>query len=525
MSPASASNSSVKTANPAPFLGFELAADPELGSALLRDRAIAAHCVGKARTAKVRMVFHDSADGALAASGLSLVIEPRGRGAVQQLIRIRPRKGDHAYPGQPPIGLAEVGLAAPTPDLDALADILPKQAKGAALPAIATAIGRRTTLKLAPDGMTATLVAGELRAAAAERPFARLTLSIPVAAAAEGLALLRTLVAEYPIVVAARALAEEARALALGLPFEPLHQGAFDLGATASVEEGARSAIGHLTRAFLTAVPIAIEGSDPEGVHQTRVAIRRLRSVLTVFRPAIGCNDLSLLKTRLGELSRTLGAARDWDVLLGGALADVARTFAGDPAIASLARAAEAARKAAYTAVREALTGPAFRLLAVDLAASVADPPWHREEVPDEQATPLRTAPLKLFARGALARRYKRMMRVGKEFEKLDVPALHALRIQAKRMRYTSDLFALLFDSKRRQRFHKSLVRIQDSLGHLNDSAVVAHLMQKISAPESSRSWAAGILQGWVAARAEIARADAAKAWAAFVNRPPFWRD
>lgn len=523
MNPVSGLDDTLEATCSAPSLAFELAADPEVGSALLRNRAIAGRRVGTVRTSKVRMIFHDSADGALAASGLALVIESRGRGAVQQLIRIRPGEGDDIYPGQPPIGVAEMELTTASPDLDALANVLPEQAKGTALPAIATAVGRRTTLRLTPDGMTATLVAGELRAAAAERPFSRLTLSVPLALASEGFALLRTLAAEYPIMVPARALADEARALALGLPFASVHRGAFDLGEVESVEMGARRAIGHLTRAFLAAVPIAIEGSDPEGVHQTRVALRRLRSVLTVFRPAIGCNEIVSLKTRLGELSRILGPARDWDVLLGGGLPDVTEAFAADPAIAALARAAEAARKAAYAAVREALTGPTFRLLAVDLAASVADPPWHREEAGGEREAQLRAAPLKSFARGALARRYKRMKRIGKEFDKLDVPALHALRIQAKRMRYTSDLFSTLFDNKRRQRFEKSLVRVQDSLGHLNDSAVVANLMRNISSGRLSRSWAAGVVQGWVAARAQTARADAAESWARFVVRPLFW--
>lgn len=525
MSLASTTDSIVDAPEPSRSLDLELAVDPKAAIALLRDPAIAASRVARARTSTLRLVYYDSPNGALATAGLALTLDVQGRGAVQRLLRIRPLDGDCACPGRVPICLAERRLAVATPDLDALADSLPEALQGAGLSAIATAVGRRTTLDLTPEGMTATLIAGALQVVAAERPFARLMLSIPRAAATEGLALLRALAAEHPVTVSARTLAEEARALALNLPFEPYHRPALDLGADLSVEDAARHAIGHLTRTLLAAMPIAIEGSDAEGVHQTRVAIRRLRSVLTVFRPAIGCAEISSLKARLGELARSLGPARDWDVLLGGALADVAEVFAAHPSIADLRRAAEGARTEAYTSVRDTLTGPMARCLAIDLVASVVDPPWRRADVPDDEATSLRASPLQSFARTALARRYKPMKRDGRRFAELDVAALHALRIQAKRMRYTSDLFATVFDNGRRKRFHRSLVEIQDVLGHLNDSAVAARLMEALAPRRSVRPWAAGVLQGWVAARAETARAESAKAWAAFSDRAPFWED
>jgi triphosphatase len=64
------------------------------------------------------------------------------------------------------------------------------------------------------------------------------------------------------------------------------------------------------------AVPIAIEGSDPEGVHDVRVASRRLRAAMDV---AVGCFPDSWyrpLHDIVKEITSELGEVRDRDVML-----------------------------------------------------------------------------------------------------------------------------------------------------------------------------------------------------------------
>jgi CHAD domain-containing protein len=502
------------------LIAFELAVAPEAAAALLRHPALAARRVGQARGTEATVVFHDTAAGALAAQGLALAVEPRGRGALQRLLRSLPGEDARAEPARPSAVLAETRLPRPGPDAAVLAGLIPEAAEGAPLPAVAAASGRRQTLRLA-GGITATLFAGQLRAVAAERPFARLGLAVPEEALAEGLDLLRALAADRPVVVPAASLAEEARAVALGVPARPLWRGPPDLTGAEIVEDGACRAIGQLTLALLAAAPVAAEGSNPEGVHQARVAIRRLRTALTLFRPAIGCAAVSELKDRLGTLARALGPARDWDVFIAGALGEIVAAFPDEPALASLARAAEAARASAYAEVRAALAAPAFRLLTLDLAAAVAAPPWRADA--DVEAAALRDTPLEDFAATALGRRHKRLRRAGEGFAQLDIPALHRLRIQAKRMRYASELFAGLFSAKERRRFQKAVGAVQDALGHLNDTAVAAGLMRTLARREPGRAWATGVVQGWVAAKASHAREDAAEAWADFTDREPFW--
>lgn len=502
----------------APHLTLELAVAPEAAGRLLHHPALVERRLGRARSTATTVTVHDTADGALAEAGLALLVEPRGRGAVQRLVRILPDAANPAEPTRPPALVAETRIAG-APDPAALAGLLPGAAEAALRP-IAAAAGRRGTLRLAGD-LEVALFAGVLRGGTAGRPFARLWISAPEARAAEALALAATLAADLPVAVPATALAEEARALALGTPARPFWRGPPDLAGATTVEDGARRAIAQLTLALVAAAPVAAEGTDPEGVHQMRVAIRRLRTALTVFRAAIGCPATAALKDRLGELARRLGPARDWDVLIAGTLAEVAAAFPQAPALARLRRAAVRARAAAYAEVRAALEAPAFRLLTLELAAAVVAPPWR--EATDAEAEALRSAPLEAFAASALARRHRRLMRAGAGFAGLDIPALHALRIEAKRLRYAGELLGGLFGRKRRRRFQKALARLQDALGHLNDTAVAAGLMQALGGRGGS-TWAAGVVQGWVAARAAPAREDAARAWHRLAERAPFWQ-
>lgn len=520
MSPDASGAAPRAEAPPTRVIALELAVAPEAAAALFRHPGLASRRLGQARGAEATVVFHDTAEGALAGEGLALAVEPRGRGAVQRLERSLPGKDARAEPGRAASVLAETRLPRPGPDPGVLAGLIPAAAGQAPLPAVAAASGRRLTLRLA-GGMSATLFSGQLRAVAAERGVARLTLAVPEEALAEALDLLRALAADRPVTVPATSLAEEARAVALGVPARPLWRGPPDLTGAETVEDGACRAIGQLALALLAAAPIAAEGSNPEGVHQARVAIRRLRTALTLFRPAIGCAAVTELKDRLGALARALGPARDWDVFIAGALGEIVAAFPGEAAIARLARAAEAARAAAYAEVRATLAAPSFRLLTLDLAATLASPPWRAGE--DAEAALLRDTPLEDFAAAALGRRSKRLMRAGEGFAQLDIPALHALRIQAKRMRYAGELFGGLYGAKRQRRFQKAVGAVQDALGHLNDTAVAAGLMHMLAKREPGRAWAAGVVQGWVAARAAHAREDAAEAWARLLDRPPFW--
>src|SRR6202000_3327884 len=93
--------------------------------------------------------------------------------------------------------------------------------------------------------------------------------------------------------------------------------GAPQLAASLSVTAGFAHVVGHLADVILALAPVAAAGhNDPEPVHQMRVAVRRLRSAIAMFRPAVGCASVALVDGGLKVLGARLGPARDWDVFV-----------------------------------------------------------------------------------------------------------------------------------------------------------------------------------------------------------------
>ncbi len=86
----------------------------------------------------------------------------------------------------------------------------------------------------------------------------------------------------------------------------------------------------------LTNERAAREGHDPEGVHQVRLAVRRLRSVLSMFRSVLPAETVAALNEELKWLAGEMSAARNLDVLLDKLLRPVQAAFADDADMAAL---------------------------------------------------------------------------------------------------------------------------------------------------------------------------------------------
>lgn len=113
------------------------------------------------------------------------------------------------------------------------------------------------------------------------------------------------------------------------------------------------------------------------------------------------------------------------------------------------------------------------------------------------------------------------MRKAGRGIEELPVEALHELRKDCKKLRYTADFFASLFPARPARRYVKRLAALQEALGRLNDGAAVSALLAQLGRAE--RSFAGGLVEGFAAARAGPVREDAAAAWHRFRKVARFW--
>ena len=259
---------------------------------------------------------------------------------------------------------------------------------------------------------------------------------------------------------------------------------------------------------------------DPEAIHQARVATRRLRSALSIYKPAAPCAELADAAAAVKHCASTLGAARDWDVFLAGAGANLEEVSGQDPRIILLLRTAARRREAAYTALADYLDSPRFRQLELALGAATALRPWDTGTPASPDAA--LHAPTTPFAITVLTRRLKRVRHRGREIETLPIEELHELRKDCKRLRYATEFFAPAFPAKHTRSFLRRLSALQEELGALNDSAASAHLLTQLG--RAGRGYAGGMVDGMAAASARPARAGILKSWKRFKQADPFWR-
>jgi triphosphatase len=187
-------------------------------------------------------------------------------------------------------------------------------------------------------------------------------------------------------------------------------------------------------------------------------------------------------------------------------------------------------REAALKRAQFAVQSGRFRALAFDVAAWLEAGQWTNPK--DDLVGDRGDLPIADYAAEQLTRRWRKIRKKGKALAQHDARSRHKLRIQAKKLRYATEFFSSLFETKRaikrRKQFLPALERLQDGLGDLNDIAVHEKRITAIGIRRArtnpSRVFAAGLLAGREDARMEDAMKAATKAYAGLAKIKPFWR-
>ena len=458
------------------------------------------------RAARMALAWHDTADGALAASNQALC-DP-GSAEPWRIEAL------HSSPALfwPP--------AAPAPLLAEAAETVLAPCLPGSTTAVAAFRGRRHSFtdvnaEQQPGPVEVVVQEGHLRGPAAIRPVCRVRLVGPPDALADQVAALG---AAVRLTVPRAGLAAEALALAHGTVPQPCDLGLPPVAPGQSLSTAMAVVMGSLLGVMLHWSASAGDGLGPVPVHQMRVATRRLRSALSIFKHPAACAQVAPLGAALRVTAAQLGAARDWDVFLAGLGMQVSEAFPDDPRVAALLAAGQRRRAKAYAALRDHLGSAAFRGVSLSLACAANLRPWdglvpERDQVLQADAT--------AFAAQVLARRLRHVRRAGRGLRHLPVPALHELRKDCKRLRYAAEFFTPLFPAKPGRRFLRHLSGLQEALGLLNDGAAAAGLMAQLG--RAGEGYAAGLVNGFAAAGSSATRAAVRQAWHGFRHADPFW--
>lgn len=256
--------------------------------------------------------------------------------------------------------------------------------------------------------------------------------------------------------------------------------------------------------------PVVREGRDPEGVHQARVATRRLRSDLRTFSPLLDRAWAEGLRDELRDLAALLGAVRDADVLLERLTAAAAALPEPDRERAqAVLDDLAATRDGDRAKLLAAMDGKPYRTLLTHLRRAAERP----RTLPDAKQ------PAVVLLPPLAARPWRRLRSaVAALGDKPPDAALHEVRILAKRARYAAEAVAPVAGPDATA-FARAVAALQDVLGEHHDAVVAQQWLREAAERHPEAAFAAGTMAGLEQAEADRRRRQWPGAWRA-VSRP-----
>ncbi|MFO1371844.1 MAG: CHAD domain-containing protein [Candidatus Competibacteraceae bacterium] len=266
---------------------------------------------------------------------------------------------------------------------------------------------------------------------------------------------------------------------------------------------------------------LAVLDEQVEGVHQMRVAFRRLRSGLKIFRPLIPRETSTGLVEDIRWLNGFLGPARDWDVFLEEGMSPVFAHFPRKRGLSLFRRKAATIRQMHHRTLREALCEPRYPLLVQRLTDWLDHRTW-RDGLSAQQQERLAEAALE-FATPLLEGDHRRVVKRGEAFAALNAVERHTLRIRIKELRYALDFFASLYHAPTVKAYLSALANLQDGLGVMNDIAVTRRLLDEAGLKPVSA--ARQVIEGWYGCRLNVHEHAFAGIWQIFMDCDRPWKD
>lgn len=224
----------------------------------------------------------------------------------------------------------------------------------------------------------------------------------------------------------------------------------------------------------------ALNWNDPEGVHDMRVASRRLRSSLSDFKPYLRKGSMPV--SRLKALAKSLGAVRDEDVAI--AALDELRSKAGEEVRQGIEAISEEhcrQRRQARSVLEHAIRASAIADLRDDFRARLQTATKFRDDLAAEESANQVPTFSQVGAK-IIGDRLKQLRAAADSlYRPQRTKQLHKMRIMAKRLRYAVELFAPCWGDELKK-CATEIARLQTSLGELHDCDVwIANLGARLT--------------------------------------------
>jgi inorganic triphosphatase YgiF len=487
--------------------------------------------IGRAKTQRLKTIYYDTPELSFSKQGFSFRVRENGRGFVQTLKDQSSgalASERHEYECTIPTADPDLNLI---PDSE-LRERLKHLANGVSMkPVIETEIQRTTRalknsagdeIELAVDrGEIRTLINGHAPLAVSE-----LELELKHGEPAALYDVARRLSRKNPLTVHTESKSARGMRALEGEAVCAHKAGRTELPPDCTAEEAFRLTLLHCLRHIARNAPAVAEARLPEGVHQIRVGLRRLRAALSASGGEFRVRDLESLDERAKNLSDIFGSTRELDVFATELLAPV-EDSTKKPGLPQLRLVLEELRRQSWVQAVKLVQSDDFTGFLLDLASAIETRVW-RESASQEQLAAFQR-PARALASEMLNKRLKQSGKRAKHLASLNVQERHRLRLALKKLRYSAEFFAPLYAAKPVFAFLERLSKLQDLFGALNDAATVETILRRVTEHAGKRSSpelleSAAFVDGWHHSQVEPTWDKARKRWKSFAKTAPFWR-
>lgn len=210
-----------------------------------------------------------------------------------------------------------------------------------------------------------------------------------------------------------------------------------------------------------------LSDTDTEFLHDFRVSLRRIRSMLSLFKQVYADRDCQRVKKELAAIMKQTNRLRDLDVYM------MQRSsffelvpesmYAG---LETLFEIFKQERRESFDQLCAYLQSDDYRLRINDLQRAFSESGGMEPGYRAQESSGM-------YAGKTILQRYRKVARIARSID-AETPdeVVHRLRIQCKKLRYLMEFFTPLFPQRRMKRLVRSLKGLQDLLGIFNDCSV-----------------------------------------------------
>ncbi|MFQ3664974.1 MAG: CHAD domain-containing protein [Sphingomonadaceae bacterium] len=458
--------------------------------------------------------YFDTKDGCLAEAGIALRVRRQSRRSLLSVKAGRAAVGGYQHASE-----VECPMRGRHPDLAVLPDRplageIERRLQGKPLrPRFLTDISRRTAAIAGQGGeVEVALDRGRIVAGERDEPVCEVEFELRGGSPEAVFACAESLLADLPARLDLPSKASRGEALARGRPLAggPLAARPVPPAPEATAGQVFEARLALLAPALAANLHATLAQDAPEGPHQLRVALRRLRVSLRLFRPILEPRAARRMAEEARDIGRLVSPLRDADVLVG----DLILPRVDDAPLAEALR--QWWNETRHTTRRQLLqaqaTGFAIRLLGWSALGG-----WQRPDSRERQILNF----AEVLAPG-LDRLWKAVRHRGARLAELDPEERHEFRKDLKKLRYGTEFASEAHQAKA---FLSALKRLQEDLGALNDLAVLEAFAPPLPDPrhrQALEAVRADLLTG-ARARSDALLGRACRHWRALAATDPWW--